>query len=91
MLAAGNASRRDQITSPPGSLDAGPVHGCGRFAGRGWYRTDREVDLIVADYFDMLRLGPAGETYVKKHRNEALQKLTGWATIRGGREGEGLP
>jgi hypothetical protein len=43
--------------------------------GTDW--SDREVDLIVADYFDMLRLELAGETYVKKHRNEALQKLTG--------------
>jgi hypothetical protein len=39
--------------------------------------SDREVDLIVADYFDMLRLELAGETYVKKRRNEELQKLTG--------------
>jgi hypothetical protein len=43
--------------------------------GTDW--SDREVDLIVADYFDMLRLELAGESYVKKHRNEALQKLTG--------------
>ncbi len=39
--------------------------------------SDQEVDLIVADYFDMLRLELAGETYVKKHRNEALQNMTG--------------
>jgi hypothetical protein len=43
--------------------------------GTDW--SDREVDLIVGDYFDMLRLELAGESYVKKHRNEALQKLTG--------------
>jgi hypothetical protein len=43
--------------------------------GTDW--SDREVDLIVADYFDMLRLELAGESYVKKHRNEALQRLTG--------------
>jgi hypothetical protein len=43
--------------------------------GTDW--SDQEVDLIVADYFDMLRLELTGETYVKKHRNEALQTLTG--------------
>lgn len=43
--------------------------------GTDW--SDREVDLIVADYFDMLRLELAGETYVKKRRNEELQKLIG--------------
>jgi hypothetical protein len=43
--------------------------------GTDW--SDGEVDLIVADYLDMLRIELAGETYVKRHRNEALQKLTG--------------
>ena len=43
--------------------------------GTDW--TDREVDLIVADYFDMLRMEVAGEPYVKAHRNAALQDLTG--------------
>jgi hypothetical protein len=43
--------------------------------GTDW--SDREVDLIVADYFDMLRLELAGEKYVKRHRNDALQKLIG--------------
>jgi hypothetical protein len=43
--------------------------------GTDW--SDQEVDLIVVDYFDMLRLELAGEPYVKRHRNEALQKLTG--------------
>jgi hypothetical protein len=44
---------------------------------RGTDWTDREVDLIVADYFDMLRMELAGEPYVKAHRNAALQELTG--------------
>lgn len=43
--------------------------------GTDW--TDTEVDLIVADYFDMLRLERAGEPFVKAHRNAALQELTG--------------
>jgi hypothetical protein len=42
--------------------------------GTDW--TDREIDLIVADYFDMLRLELAGQSYVKAHRNAALQELT---------------
>jgi hypothetical protein len=43
-------------------------------AGTDW--TDAEVDLIVADYFDMLRLERAGVSCVKSHRNAALQELT---------------
>jgi len=39
--------------------------------------TDREVDLIVADYFDMLGLELRGEPFVKAERNAALQGLTG--------------
>jgi len=34
-----------------------------------------EIDLIIADYFDMLRLERNGQSYVKAARNEALQKL----------------
>jgi hypothetical protein len=44
---------------------------------RGTDWNDRDVDLIVADYFDMLRMDLAGEPYVKSHRNSALQELTG--------------
>jgi hypothetical protein len=44
-------------------------------AGSDW--TDREIDLIVADYFDMLRLELAGQSFVKAQRNAALQGLTG--------------
>ena len=44
-------------------------------AGSDW--TDREVDLIVADYFDMLSLELRGEPFVKAQRNAALQDLTG--------------
>lgn len=43
--------------------------------GTDW--TDTEVDLIVADYFDMLRLERADKPFVKAHRNAALQELTG--------------
>ena len=41
--------------------------------GSDW--SDREIDLIVADYFEMLRLERAGEPYVKAERNRALQDL----------------
>jgi len=44
---------------------------------RGTDWTDREIDLIVADYFDMLRLELVGQHFVKKRRNEAFQELTG--------------
>lgn len=37
--------------------------------------TADEVDLIVADYFEMLSLELAGKPYVKAHRNAALQKM----------------
>lgn len=43
--------------------------------GTDW--TDREIDLIVADYFDMLGKEITGEPYVKAHRNAALRELTG--------------
>ncbi|MGE0256691.1 MAG: DUF3883 domain-containing protein [Alphaproteobacteria bacterium] len=44
---------------------------------RGTDWTDREIDLIVADYFNMLQLELAGRPYVKSRRNAALQELTG--------------
>lgn len=37
--------------------------------------TDREIDLAVADYFDMLTRELAGQPYVKSHRNAALRQL----------------
>lgn len=43
--------------------------------GTDW--TDGEIDLIVADYFDMLRLQHAGQPFVKLDRNRALQTLVG--------------
>lgn len=43
--------------------------------GTDW--SDSEVDIIVADYFDMLRLELTDQPYVKAHRNAALQTLTG--------------
>ena len=43
--------------------------------GTDW--TDKEIDLIVADYFDMLGREISREPYVKAHRNAALQELTG--------------
>ena len=36
--------------------------------------TAEEVSLIVADYFDMLRLDLAGQGFVKAERNRALQE-----------------
>lgn len=42
--------------------------------GTDW--TAREIDLIVADYFDMLRLEIAGLPFNKVARNRALQELT---------------
>lgn len=46
-----------------------------KIEGADW--TDREIDLIVADYFEMLRLDLSGQQYVKAQRNRALQELTG--------------
>jgi len=43
--------------------------------GTDW--TEREIDLVVADYFEMLEMELAGEPYTKAHRNAALQSLTG--------------
>lgn len=42
--------------------------------GLDW--TPREIDLIIADYFDMLRLEIAGQPFNKAARNRALQELT---------------
>lgn len=42
--------------------------------GTDW--SGQEVDLVIADYFDMLRLELMAEPYVKSHRNSALQELT---------------
>ena len=44
-------------------------------AGADW--SEREIDLILADYFDMLSLELAGRRYNKAERNAALQKLIG--------------
>ena len=44
-------------------------------AGSAWKQG--EIDLIVADYFDMLYMELRGERYVKAQRNAALQDLTG--------------
>jgi len=43
--------------------------------GTDW--TDREIDLIVADYFAMLQKQFAGEPLVKAHHNAALREQTG--------------
>lgn len=43
--------------------------------GTDW--SDAEVDLIVADYFEMLFLELSGRSFVKAHRNRALQEATG--------------
>ena len=42
-------------------------------AGTDW--NDWEIDLIVADYFDMLKCELAGEPYFKAAHNEALQEI----------------
>lgn len=44
-------------------------------AGSDW--TDAQIDLIVADYFDMLGLELRNQPFVKAQRNAALQVLTG--------------
>ena len=43
--------------------------------GTDW--TASEIDLVVADYFDMLAMELAQKPFVKSHRNAALQKLIG--------------
>jgi Domain of unknown function (DUF3883) len=43
--------------------------------GTNW--TDEQNDLIVADYFAMLSDELAGLSFVKSHRNSALQSITG--------------
>lgn len=44
-------------------------------AGTDW--SDEEIDLIVADYFEMLRLSWQGQPFVKAVHNRELQRLTG--------------
>ena len=44
-------------------------------AGSDW--TQSEIDLVVADYFDMLALEFAGQPFVKSERARSLQALTG--------------
>lgn len=43
--------------------------------GSNW--TDREIDLIVADYFEMLHLELSRQSFNKAERNRALQELIG--------------
>lgn len=43
---------------------------------RGTDWSDKECDLIVSDYFDMLNLELRNESYTKLHRNAALQEIT---------------
>lgn len=43
--------------------------------GKDW--SDGGIDLILADYFDMLRMELSGLPFVKLHRNKALQEMTG--------------
>lgn len=43
--------------------------------GTNW--SDREIDLIVAHYFDMLTRELTGQHYIKLNYNRALQELTG--------------
>jgi hypothetical protein len=44
-------------------------------SGADW--SNSEIDLIVADYFEMLNFELAGQAYIKAHRNAELQRLTG--------------
>lgn len=44
-------------------------------SGTDW--TDSEIDLIVADYFEMLRLELERRPYIKSERNAEMQRLTG--------------
>ena len=39
--------------------------------------SDQEIDLIIADYFDMLEMDCLGKPYKKSNRNKAMQKRTG--------------
>ncbi len=43
--------------------------------GTDW--TAREIDLILLDYFHMLKMETVGQHYVKSHRNAALQSVIG--------------
>ena len=42
--------------------------------GTDW--SDSEINLIIADYFEMLQMERSGTPYVKAERNRALQELT---------------
>lgn len=42
-------------------------------AGTDW--SDTAIDLIVADYFDMLKIELGGQSYNKAERNRALQEM----------------
>ena len=44
-------------------------------AGTPW--TTREIEVIVADYLDMLQIEFVGSAIVKAERNRALQNLIG--------------
>jgi hypothetical protein len=44
-------------------------------SGQDW--SEQEIDLIVADYFDMLAMDLRGEPYIKAQRIAELQRLTG--------------
>lgn len=43
--------------------------------GQDW--TAHEIDLVVADYFDMLKRELRGDPYIKARHHEELQRLTG--------------
>lgn len=44
-------------------------------AGTVW--SDQEIDLVVASYFEMLRMEMQGKPYTKLHRNNEVQTHTG--------------
>jgi hypothetical protein len=61
----------DSRMSPIRFDNGGPAAVSG--SGQNW--TDREVDLIVADYFDMLAAELAGRPFSKTEHNLALQQV----------------
>jgi len=49
--------------------------GGGNRRGQDW--NDQEIYLIVSDYFAMLEMQMRGDSFVKSHRNSAMQQLIG--------------
>jgi len=73
--------RRSRASRFGCGLDIGPLsmfdHSMAEADPTGTDWTPGEIDLIVADYFDMLAMELRGEPFVKAHRNAALRQLVG--------------